>query len=181
VLSNNLVCLFRQFLCRRSRGLYIHVVGHQILHVERWHTNDFLVLGVFDATVGAEYAAPHREIVTFRDRPEIIQLDLLRFDRCFDGDVRFGKKVRIPVENNFAVFKHRTFDKHLGRVFAFLRSDVANVVGREINVSEFERPVLALIYVGKLTAGDDEFIDLERVDRLYGILPAPLLDRCFVF
>jgi hypothetical protein len=93
----------------------------------------------------------------------------------------FREKVRVSVENNFAILEDGSFKIHLRWVFAFLRSDIADIVRPEIDIGEFERTVLALIYIGKLTAGDDEFIDVERVDCLDCVLPASLFDRGFVF
>lgn len=66
----------------------------------------------------------------------------------------------------------------LGWIVTRLRADVADVVGADLNVAESQRLERSRVDVHSLAVADDDFVDLERIDRFEGLLPSLLRDRC---
>jgi len=48
-------------------------------------------------------------LISFRDRLEIIQGDLVQLNIAFESDMRFGEKIGIAVERCSAFIKYNSF------------------------------------------------------------------------
>src|SRR5262245_35501140 len=62
--------------------------------------------GVFDRPWCIKSAFPHGQIVTFGNRPEIIEDDLVDIKVAFHSDMRFGKKVSIACQFHFSAIEN---------------------------------------------------------------------------
>src|SRR5439155_18951948 len=66
------------------------------------------------------------------------------------------------------------------RVDAFCRLNIADVFGSKIELPDVERFVRAFIYVRKVAVANGEPVDLKRISRFQGVLPAFVLNGRWV-
>ena len=65
--------------------------------------------GVLDRSPRRKRSPPHGQFISFRDRLEIIQGDLVQLKIALESDMRFGEKICIAVELCTALIKDHSF------------------------------------------------------------------------
>src|SRR6266496_1074269 len=105
---------------------------------------------ILDVPGQRECALRYRHVIPARDRPEVVELDLIQPEGRFDGRVGLGEEIRVAVEPERPCVEHEAFDVNVGGIDALFGSDVPDVLGGRGVPTQEKRLERASIEIGQI-------------------------------
>ena len=129
---------------------------------------------VFDANpiaVRREHALPHGEVLAFRDRHEISEIEALQVHLALEAHTRLLEKIGMPVQGKFSLLKEDRLEFDRRGIDIFRRENIPDIGGVEKYPAGLKGLGGTLVHIGQRAVTDSKNVDLQRVDRLKSVLP----------